>query len=53
MGDFKKWEDLSNGGMILKWRVDTTLRTTGASKYFTWPNLIVIINVKRKHKIFV
>ena len=28
MGDFKKWVgDPSNGGMILKWGVDTLLRT--------------------------
>ena len=28
MGDFKKWGDLSNGGMILKWGgVDTSLQT--------------------------
>ena len=26
-GDFQKWGDPSNGGMILKWGVDTTLRT--------------------------
>ena len=27
MGDFKKVGDPSNGGMILKWGVDTLLRT--------------------------
>ena len=27
MGDFKKWGDPSNGGMILKWEADTLLRT--------------------------
>ena len=27
MGDFKKLGDPSNGGMILKWGVDTLLRT--------------------------
>ena len=26
MEDFKKWVDPSNGGMILKWWIDTTLR---------------------------
>ena len=26
-GDFQKWGDPSNGGMILKWGIDTTLRT--------------------------
>ena len=27
MGDFKKWGDPSNGGLILKWEADTLLRT--------------------------
>ena len=27
MGDFKKWGDPSNEGMILKWGFDTPLRT--------------------------
>ena len=26
MGDFKKWVDPSNGGMILKWGVNTPVR---------------------------
>ena len=28
MGNFEKWGDHSNGGMILKWGVDTPLQTT-------------------------
>ena len=27
MGDFKKWRDPSNGEMILKWGINTPLRT--------------------------
>ena len=34
MGDFKKWEDPSNGGVILKWGVGTALWTMRQNKDF-------------------
>ena len=33
MGDFKKWENSSNGGMILKWGVEKPL---SIMIFFTW-----------------
>ena len=34
MGDFKKWGDPSNEGVILKWGVGTPLRTMRRNKDF-------------------
>ena len=33
MRDFKKWEDPTIGGMILKWGVDTPLQTIVLKKF--------------------